>query len=565
MRVRKTLLFLYVMSFLAVGQNMASTQDAKWVVKNPKWTEAHERTYTEFISRIYQARQEGKCTKNLATCLADPMINSFRNIDIAKVGSDASYFKGQDCGKCPFYLRAYVAYHLNLPFTYVSRVSPRGGKDFRYGRDGSIVRRRVRITTDDNFNPWSRYKGRGKPTFFRGVVGIHSGMHRFGPKNDWDQDSDFYSVGISKSELRPGLTWYEPNGHVAMVGDVQDDGDVYLFNCHADYTTTAEELTSEDYVKSRASQGGGFKAWRPYELINYSKDPRTGVLTGGEIRLSTNEELRAAGLYSSEQFDKPYKWEDREIPNFLDYVKTKLSGDLVKYDPVTVIEKGVTETCNAVKARISNVAASLLKGVDKNTMENSSSKGKLPENIYNTHHWEWEVYSSPSRDVAIKLQFQELYEKIQLMFELYDQQSPQLLYTSSKAQMKSEMSEAYYAAARECELVYYNSYDQAVEMDYLEFVKPVKGDKSRLFLMSFDPYHCAERRWGATSSNELSSCSQSSLKERWYRAQQNLRNQVFRDGERQDMDFSLRDLETKREKDGNGWDKTPNFDVTKLL
>jgi hypothetical protein len=49
---------------------------------------------------------------------------------------------------------------------------------------------------------------------------------------------------------------------------------------------------------------------------------------------------------------------------------------------------------------------------------------------------------------------------------------------------------------------------------------------SRLFALDFDPYHCIERRWGATNPEELASCKDSELKTRWYKAEQVLRNQI---------------------------------------
>ena len=48
----------------------------------------------------------------------------------------------------------------------------------------------------------------------------------------------------------------------------------------------------------------------------------------------------------------------------------------------------------------------------------------------------------------------------------------------------------------------------------------------RLFALGFDPYHCIERRWGASSAEELASCKDSEVKTRWHKAEQVLRNQV---------------------------------------
>jgi hypothetical protein len=45
-------------------------------------------------------------------------------------------------------------------------------------------------------------------------------------------------------------------------------------------------------------------------------------------------------------------------------------------------------------------------------------------------------------------------------------------------------------------------------------------------VLDFDPYHCIERRWGASSPDELASCKDNEIKTRWHKAEQVLRNQV---------------------------------------
>ncbi len=76
--------------------------------------------------------------------------------------------------------------------------------------------------------------------------------------------------------------------------------------------------------------------------------------------------------------------------------------------------------------------------------------------------------------------------------------------------------------------------------------------------MSFDPYHCVERRWGAAGA-ELASCRDGALKRRWYDAEQKLRNQIDRTYETR-MDFTLGELEAGRggvtaapDTDASGW------------
>ncbi len=58
--------------------------------------------------------------------------------------------------------------------------------------------------------------------------------------------------------------------------------------------------------------------------------------------------------------------------------------------------------------------------------------------------------------------------------------------------------------------------------------------RRRLFAMSFDPYHCLERRWG-------DACNDDPLKQAWYDAEQNLRNQIERTYDAH-MGFTLDEL-----------------------
>ena len=84
----------------------------------------------------------------------------------------------------------------------------------------------------------------------------------------------------------------------------------------------------------------------------------------------------------------------------------------------------------------------------------------------------------------------------------------------------------------------------------------------RLFALSFDPHHCAERRWGAHEAEELATCADGADKRAWYEAEQRLRNQPDRTYDVR-MGFSLADL--KRGVAGTGIDQPPVIDVLALL
>jgi hypothetical protein len=85
---------------------------------------------------------------------------------------------------------------------------------------------------------------------------------------------------------------------------------------------------------------------------------------------------------------------------------------------------------------------------------------------------------------------------------------------------------------------------------------------SRLFAMSFDPYQCVERRWGAVSEVELATCRDDEIKTRWYSAEQNLRNQAERSYSSR-AHFTLAELEQGGP--GSGSRKPPPADVAQLI
>src|SRR5205823_9706703 len=91
---------------------------------------------------------------------------------------------------------------------------------------------------------------------------------------------------------------------------------------------------------------------------------------------------------------------------------------------------------------------------------------------------------------------------------------------------------------------------------------PYEEVRKRLFRMSFDPYQCVERRWGATDPAELSTCRDGPDKQAWYAAEQNLRNQIDRTYDAR-MDFTLADLQTPGP--GKGVPTPPDTDARAYL
>ena len=186
----------------------------------------------------------------------------------------------------------------------------------------------------------------------------------------------------------------------------------------------------------------------------------------------------------------------------------------------------VTSNCEDLSYRADAVTLSLQAG-----LQNQSEPARLPVNIYGTEG-DWEDYSTPSRDARLKTAFKELRDNAERFLTLYRARDPRLAYGG--ADLAGDMLAVYDRTAAACTTGYVRSNGAPVSFGYEEA-------RRRLFRLSFDPYQCVERRWGAEGA-ELASCTDGAVKQAWYRAEQSLRNQIDRSYEAR-MDWSLADLQ----------------------
>jgi hypothetical protein len=166
---------------------------------------------------------------------------------------------------------------------------------------------------------------------------------------------------------------------------------------------------------------------------------------------------------------------------------------------------------------------------------------------------EWEIYSTPSRDARLKTAFRAFRDDLKRLTEMWHARDERISYEGLN--LKQDLHDAFEQATASCTIYYNNSAGRRVNLSFTDAMQ-------RLFAMSFSPYDCVERRWGANSEAELASCPNTSSKNRWYNAMQRLRNQIDRTYEVR-MDFTVRELENKAP--GSGADLPPDIDVKKVI
>jgi hypothetical protein len=480
--------------------------DSRYLIRSDRWSAADERGYGEFVTALGDSgcRTVDACLKSAA--------NPFRAADPA--GAD---FRA-DCADLPYFLRFYYAWKRGLPFSYVSDVSPRGrARDIRYSARGNMVERRRDVPSGaDGLSVLARLQDE-----------ISSATYRIDPELE---GQDFYSPALDRSGIRPGTVIYDPNGHLAVVFRVEPDGRIRYIDAHPDNSLTRGYYDLR-FVRASPGMGAGFKNWRPLQLTGARMVD--GVLFGGQMAVAPNRLLPLSlAQYYGTAGKSGGSWKDGAFLlrgqrlDYYDYVRAVLAGGHLSFDPLREIADMVASNCADLGYRAEAVEAALAAG-----LQHRPQPERLPPNIYGTDG-DWETWSTPSRDARLKTAFKNLRDTAERFVAMARAGDPRLTWRGTD--LPADLLAAYDRAASACRIAYVRSDGMRVSFGYEEA-------RVRLFRMSFDPYHCVERRWGADGA-EAASCRDGAVKRAWYAAEQRLRNQIDRTYDAA-MGFSLRELQ----------------------
>ncbi len=258
------------------------------------WTDGAESEYGQFVATIGHAVAAGRC-HTLAGCLNNPRINP-----LFEAGARPLHFRA-DCADTPYTLRAYFSYRKGLPFAYM-RAMRGHGHDRRYFTDAR----------PDGVRLWTQFRS---PRELIQSIGsdVHSGYFRLAPEVD---DGDFYQTSVDRNGIRPGTMYYNPNGHVLVVYEIQADGDILLFDGHPDNSLSHPHFT-ERLPLGSARLGGGFKNFRPFVFAN------------GSIVRTPNAQIPAFG--GGAQFDHARYAVAGQSTTFHSWVRARVATDQALY------------------------------------------------------------------------------------------------------------------------------------------------------------------------------------------------------------------------------------------
>src|SRR5690242_8133934 len=197
----------------------AATSASVWPLRN-RWDRGMENLYSAWIEKLFDAPIDASPSW---TALHEVLRDKSRNVLFNHLGLGEDEMKivlRPDCADLPYFLRAYFAFKMGLPFGF-SKCSRGGGgnpptcfgwasiQNAEAGKGGNLAA---------SFGSYMRVV----------ADGVHSGTGRTRANDD---NTDYYPVSLTQDTLRPGTVYADPYGHLLVLVRrvAQSDGAAGVF------------------------------------------------------------------------------------------------------------------------------------------------------------------------------------------------------------------------------------------------------------------------------------------------------------------------------------------------
>jgi hypothetical protein len=355
------------------ARRLADPHEAIWV---PRWTwEADtENLYAAFVEQLFAYPVDDRTWTSLSELLRD----RDHNLLFDHLGQDeeARLELVPDCADLPYFLRAYFAWKLRLPFAFRRCSRGRAGQP---PTCGTLVTTAMPHQQEDDVEAFRYFIERQlRP-------GVHSASGRTAPRDD---ATDLYPVPLTRDALRPGTVFADPYGHLLVLSHWSPQGagtTGTLFGADAQPDGTIGRRTfwrgTFLFTPDTTDVGAGFKAWRP---VIY--DRRTDAWTE-----PPNDELRRArgpSPWSGEQYAG-------SIDDFYDRMEALINPRPLDPEAMQIaLLDALDESVARRVVSIDNVEAWF--------REHPGAVIDMPDGteIFLTEG-AWEDYSTPSRDMRL--------------------------------------------------------------------------------------------------------------------------------------------------------------------
>jgi len=440
------------------------------------WGSETEALYSAWINALYYDADE----RSSWSALHEVMQKAERNIlyNHLGLGEDDPAVKIRvmmepDCADNPFYMRAYFAWKLGLPFGYHECDRGYLGRAPQTGRW---------ITND---SPTSKtHPVLAFNAFLRRLMdGIHSGTARTALK---DESSDYYPVPLTREALRPGVVFADPYGHTLilvrwMLQSGNHPGVLLSVDAQPDGTVGIKRFWKGNFLFTTSEVIGepGFKAFRPI------------VMKGDQPRLLKNAEISAdAGLI-------PFSLQQKGMTSDVFYHIMERIINPKPLDPEAALLDLIQALYEQLLVRVTSVA--------NGEAYMKSHPGELipmpgrPAAVFQAGG-QWEDFSTPNRDLRLLIAMDAILDfpdKIVRSPEDY-----KLSKLNSPEQVKKKLETLLSRKVAELSITYIRTNGTAQTLTIEEILK-----RKDAFEMAYNPNNGIEIRWGAPeNSEERSTC-----------------------------------------------------------
>ncbi|EFI50575.1 hypothetical protein [Afipia sp. 1NLS2] len=461
------------------------------------WNRGTENLYSAWIEKLFDAPLDSPPSwKALHEVLRDRSRNVlFNYLDLGE--DEMGMVFHPDCADMPYFLRAYFAFKLGLPFGY-SRCS-RGtatkaptctqwfniqnleaAKQPNSGQQAAAGEPAAGAPAAESPKRLGLAASFGK---YITVIGdaVHSGSSRTAAT---DNNTDYYPVPLTQDALPPGTIYADPFGHILMltkrVAQTNDAAGVLLAaDAQPDGTVAIKRFWRGNFLYAQDHTAGpGFKRFRP---IVRERNGNLHRLTNSEI--ASNPQY---GNYSSE----PSKL---SVDAFYDRMDDVMSP--APLDPLRAMKEVVTALDEQAQARVTSVENG------RKFLDSGKGVGAMPDgaSIFETSG-AWEDFATPSRDLRMLIAID-----VARGFPDHVARRPER-YAMPKdktvAQVKAELQSALATELASRKFTYTRSDGSPWTLTVKEVV-----DRAPELEMAYNLNDCVELRWGApANSEEASTC-----------------------------------------------------------
>lgn len=448
---------------------------AIWKTKQG-WDSKTEALYSAWISALFYEADERSSWPALDKVMQDPQTNILYNhlgLGEDDPAGNPRVIMEPDCADNPFYLRAYFAWKLGLPFGYHECDRGYLGKPPQAGRW---------ITNESSGS--GRHPVLAFNAFMRRVMdGIHSGTARTALK---DENSDYYPVALTREALRPGIVFADPYGHtLILVRWVPQTGNkpgmLLSVDAQPDGTVAVKRFWKGNFLFTTSEVIGepGFKAFRPI------------VVEGNQRRLMKNNEISAvSGLI-------PFSMQQKGMTGEVFYHLMDRNINPKPLDPEAAMLDLIQALHEQLNVRVNSVANG--EAYMKSHPGEVIGMPGRPAGVFQAGG-QWEDFSTPNRDLRLLIAMdavEDFPDKIMRLPE--DYKLPKL---SSPEQTREKLENLLAKKATELSITYIRSDGKEQILTIEEILK-----RKDAFEMAYNPNDGIEIRWGAPeNSEERSAC-----------------------------------------------------------